>query len=89
MSDPTADLRAMYRSLGELPDAPAMFPYWDLDCAFAAGAAVAFGLMGMAEAIRRNHLRIMPVAFSRHVAGPITLEPLDADWHLEPDEMKL
>lgn len=34
------------------------------------GAAVAFGLMGMAEAIRAAH--------------PVVLR--DADWHLEEDE---
>ena len=50
------------RSLPALPD--------DLPYGFRHGAAVAFGLLGMAEAIRAAH--------------PVVLR--DADWHLEDDE---
>ncbi len=38
------------------------------------GAAVAFGLMGMAEAIRRTHLRIVEVIVTRSTALPVALD---------------
>ena len=42
------------------------------DDAFQRGAAVAFGLMGMAEAIRRNYMSVLPVVLVRHTYGTIT-----------------
>lgn len=43
------------------------------------GAAAAFGLMGMAEAIRRNHLGILNVVRVRTKAGPIQFPPCDCE----------